>query len=47
LNVVLAVQMLWYWNAAKPLGSGDKKGKKRYVAGGKSPQPRAGGSKKA
>lgn len=39
LNVVLAVQMLWYWNAAKPLGSGDKKEKK--------PQARAGGRKKA
>jgi len=47
LNIVLAVQMLWYWNAAKPLGTGDKKEKKHYAAGGKSPQPRAGGRKKA
>ncbi|KAI5858757.1 hypothetical protein BZA05DRAFT_382349 [Tricharina praecox] len=47
LNVVLAVQMLWYWNAGKPSASAVKKEKKHYVAGGKSPQPRTGGRRKA
>jgi len=47
LNVVLAVQMLWYWNSGKKLGTGIKKEKKHYATGGKSLQPRAGGRQKA
>jgi mannose-P-dolichol utilization defect protein 1 len=46
LNVVLATQMLWYWNSGTKLGV--KKEKKHYTPGGKgTPKPKSGGRKKA
>lgn len=46
MNVVLAVQMLWYWNSGTKLGA--KKEKKHYPTGGKgTPKPKSGGRKKA
>jgi mannose-P-dolichol utilization defect protein 1 len=35
LNVVLAAQMLWYWNSGTKLGGGAGAKKKYYAAGGR------------
>jgi len=41
LNVVLALQMLWYWNSGTKLGTGTKKEKKFYTQGKSPNKPRA------
>jgi mannose-P-dolichol utilization defect protein 1 len=41
LNVVLALQMLWYWNSGTKLGTATKKEKKFYTPGKSPNKPRA------
>jgi len=46
LNVVLALQMLWYWNSGTKLGTGAKKEKKFYTPGKSPNRARASGGRK-